>query len=279
MQYARPAELSHAFDLLDKGDWEVLAGGTDYYPALGENTPRTDILDITAISSLRGVTEKTDHWRIGSLTNWTDIATLPLPPAFCALQQAAREVGSRQIQNRATIGGNLCNASPAADGVPALLVVAAAVELASKNGIRTLPLADFICGNRSTALGKNELLTAILLPRTATTGISQFIKLGTRRYLVISMVMTAARLLKGPNGEVMDAAIAVGACSAVAQRLPALENALIGQPCDQALSGLVQPAHFKGLAPIDDIRAPAEYRLWAAEETSRRALIACVENS
>lgn len=277
MQYARPAELKTALELLSKGQWQVLAGGTDFYPALGEDKPSGDILDITAIDALRGVAEKIDHWRIGALTSWSDIIELGLPPCFNALKMAAREVGSKQIQNRATIAGNLCNASPAADGVPPLLILDAEVELTGIGGPRQMPLSEFISGNRKTALASDELLTAIIIPRTSATGISVFNKLGSRRYLVISIVMTAVRLLKGPLGEVMSASVSVGACSAVAQRLPKLENALIGQPFDHALADLVSAEHIGELTPIDDIRGSAKYRKSAAEECLRRALLACVE--
>lgn len=277
MQYARPVELKEALELLDKGRWDILAGGTDFYPALGENKPQNNILDITAIESLRGITEKSDHWRLGAATTWADIAALDLPSSFDALKQAAIEVGSRQIQNRATIAGNLCNASPAADGVPALLVLDAEIELTGTNGIRQMPLSDFIAGNRQTALADDELLTAILIPRMSSTGVSAFHKLGSRRYLVISIVMSAVRLLKGPLGEVMTASVSVGACSAVAQRIPALEQQLIAQPFDQTLSSLVNADQFAHLSPIDDIRAPASYRNWAMQESVRRAILACVE--
>ncbi len=279
MQYAKPSALSKALEILGSGPCDVLAGGTDFYPALGDKKPFRDILDISAIKTLRGITEKADHWRIGTLTTWSDIARLDLPSPFFALQMAAREVGSQQIQNRATIGGNLCNASPAADGVPALLILDAEIELASSAGTRQMPLSDFLSGNRQTALAENELLTAILLPRTGVIGTSSFTKLGARKYMVISMVMTAARLLKGPDDEVMAAAVSVGACSAVAQRMPALEAELIGRPFDNTLADLVQETHFRHLAPIDDIRAPASYRHEAAQEAVRRTILSCVENA
>ena len=276
MQYARPAELKDALKLLTNGHWDILAGGTDFYPALGEDKPKNDILDITAIDSLRGVTEKADHWRIGPLTTWTDIAALDLPSCFDALKQAAIEVGSKQIQNQATIAGNLCNASPAADSVPALLILDAEIELTGANGTRQMPLSEFIAGNRQTELASDELLTAIIIPRMSATGTSAFHKLGSRRYLVISIVMSAVRLLKGPLGEVMTASVSVGACSAVAQRIPALEHALIAQPFDQSLADLISADQFAHLTPIDDIRAPASYRNWAMQESLRRAIRSCV---
>ena len=113
-----------------RGAWRILAGGTDFYPALGAKPLRENVLDINGLAELRGIAETPAHIVIGARTTWTDIVRAPLPPAFDALKQAAREVGSVQIQNAGTVAGNICNASPAADGVPALLVLDAEVELA-----------------------------------------------------------------------------------------------------------------------------------------------------
>lgn len=270
--YAQPTSLAEAVTLLGDGGWTVLAGGTDVYPALGENPLTSPVMDISRLGDLRGIAPAPDGGiRIGALTTWTDIVRASLPPAFRALQQAAREVGSVQIQNRATIAGNLCNASPAADGVPPLLALDARVELASRSGNRTLPLSDFIQGNRKTARDSGELLTFIHVPAAGLQGNSAFFKLGSRRYLVISIAMIAARLAADGNGIITGAAVAVGACSAVAQRLPALESALIGQNL-QAAAGIAAPQHLAALSPIDDVRAPAGYRMDAALEGVRRAL-------
>ena len=270
--YAQPTSLAEAVTLLGDGGWTVLAGGTDVYPALGENPLTSPVMDISRLGDLRGIAPSPDGGiRIGALTTWTDIVRASLPPAFRALQQAAREVGSVQIQNRATIAGNLCNASPAADGVPPLLALDARVELASRSGNRTLPLSDFIQGNRKTARDSGELLTFIHVPAAGLQGNSAFFKLGSRRYLVISIAMIAARLAADGNGIITGAAVAVGACSAVAQRLPALESALIGQNL-QAAAGIAAPQHLAALSPIDDVRAPAGYRMDAALEGVRRAL-------
>jgi CO/xanthine dehydrogenase FAD-binding subunit len=270
--YAQPTSLAEAVTLLGDGGWTVLAGGTDVYPALGENPLTSPVMDISRLGDLRGIAPAPDGGiRIGALTTWTDIVRASLPPAFRALQQAAREVGSVQIQNRATIAGNLCNASPAADGVPPLLALDARVELASRSGNRALPLSDFIQGNRKTARDSGELLTFIHVPAAGLQGNSAFFKLGSRRYLVISIAMIAARLAADGNGIITGAAVAVGACSAVAQRLPALESAIIGQNL-QAAAGIAAPQHLAALSPIDDVRAPAGYRMDAALEGVRRAL-------
>jgi CO/xanthine dehydrogenase FAD-binding subunit len=254
----------------------MLAGGTDFYPALGAKPLRDDVLDIGKLDELRGISEAAEHIVIGARTSWTDIIRANLPPAFDALKQAAREVGSVQIQNRATVAGNLCNASPAADGVPPLMVLDAEVELRSVRGPRTLPLRDFILGNRKTALVAGELLTAIRIPKASTAGKSSFYKLGARRYLVISIAMAAARLVVDRAGNVAQVAIAVGACSAVAMRLTALEEVLAGARLDEGLPGLVRAEFFDGLAPIDDVRGSAAYRRDAAAEIVRRALAAAV---
>jgi CO/xanthine dehydrogenase FAD-binding subunit len=272
--YAQPTSLDEAVSLLAGGGWTVLAGGTDVYPALGEDPVTQPLLDVSRIEALRGITHRPDGAiRIGALTTWTGIVGADLPPAFDALKQAAREVGSVQIQNRATIAGNLCNASPAADGVPPLLVLDAQVELTGASGNRLVALKDFIKGNRQTVRGKDELVTAIHIPATAVDGQSAFFKLGSRRYLVISIAMVAARLVANEDGIVTDAAVAVGACSAVAQRLPKLEAALVGQTL-QIAGDVAEAGHLDVLSPIDDVRAPAAYRMDAALEGVRRALTA-----
>lgn len=209
---------------------------------------------------------------IGAGTTWTELLRADLPPAFDALKLAAREVGSIQIQNRGTVAGNLCNASPAADGVPPLLALDTEIELASSRGRRVLPLSDFIQGNRQTARQPDELLVALRIPRASTAGISHFLKLGARSYLVISIAMVATRLVLDETGRIMEAAIAVGACSAVAQRLRRLETALIGRHAGDEALAAVADWPFDELSPIDDVRASAAYRRRAAAELVRRAL-------
>src|SRR5262249_12973399 len=152
-----------------------------------------------------------------------------LPPLFDGLKLAAREVGGVQIQNAGTLAGNLCNASPAADGVPALLALDAVVELAGPGGERSLPLERFILGPRRTALQTGELATAIRVPKPRGAARSHFLKLGARKYLVISIVMVAATIEVAADGRVAAAKVAVGACSPVAQRLRMLEMRLAGQ--------------------------------------------------
>jgi CO/xanthine dehydrogenase FAD-binding subunit len=261
-RYMRPREFDDALALRAAGA-QIVAGGTDFYP-MRVGRPLYDrdvacVLDLTAVSALRGIAQDEGEYRIGALTSWTEIAEHPLPAQFHCLQSAAREVGGRQIQNRGTIGGNLCNASPAADGVPALMALGAEVELQSHAGSRRLALSDFILGSRKIALRPDEIVSAVLVPKPKGQAHSTFLKLGARRYLVISIVM-AAGYLDVVGSRVTEARIAVGACSPVAQRLPALEQALKGEVAISNLARVVRPEHLAPLSPIDDVRGSADYR-------------------
>jgi CO/xanthine dehydrogenase FAD-binding subunit len=273
--YFRPSTLSDALAALAARATSArlvpLAGGTDHYPARVIETPDEAILDITALPGLRLIEAHPDHWWIPCLTTWTDVVETVLPPVFNGLKQAARQVGGVQIQNVGTLAGNVCNASPAADGVPCLLALEASVALASVAGTRILPLQDFILGPRKTARRPDELLLGLRIPRTVETAQSVFLKLGTRRYLVISIAMVAAVMTRSADGKITEARIAVGSCSATARRLPALETALIGTRGDTMT---ILEEHLAPLAPIDDIRATAGYRRHAAHTLLRRVLAA-----
>lgn len=267
--YARPTSLPEALRLMAAGGWRVLAGGTDLYPSAGTRLDGR-VLDLTALAGLCGISQD-DGLRIGAGTPWADIDAAELPPPARALQQAARVVGGRQVQVAGTIGGNLCNASPAADGVPPLLALGAIVELASASGTRRLPLSGFLTGPRSTALRPDEVLTAVLVPAEALSGRSAFVKLGARSHLVISIAMVAARV-EVAEGRISKVAVAVGACSPVAVRLPLVEAALTGTPVAGALERIAAADVQAALSPIDDPRATASYRREAAVELVRRAV-------
>lgn len=267
--YLRPATLGEAVAALGTGGATVLAGGTDLYPARVGRAIDETLLDISGLAELRGIDATEGGWRFGALATWREVLAADLPPLFDGLKAAAREVGGVQIQNRGTIGGNLCNASPAADGVPNWLALDATVELASPAGSRRLPVAAFVLGNRRTARRADELLVAVHVPRPDRPARGTFRKLGARRYLVISIVMAAAVAEFASDGTVASARIAVGAASEVAQRLPSLEARLIGHHPDPSL---VREEDVASLSPIDDVRATAAYRRDAALTLVRRAI-------
>ncbi|MGH9699628.1 MAG: FAD binding domain-containing protein [Candidatus Acidiferrales bacterium] len=275
--YLRPATLAQAVQWLSESPAQILAGGTDFFPALGEAPARGPVLDVSAIREIREISTGAEFIRIGGGVSWTEVIAAPLPRGFGALQSAAREVGSIQIQNRATVAGNLCNASPAADGVPPLLALDAIVELVSASGIRRVALEDFILDNRKTARRPDEILASVLIPRRWQDASSSFLKLGARRYLVISIVMTAVSIMRDAAGRVADARVAVGSCSAKALRLHALERLLIGKNARPGLSCAASTEHLAGLAPIDDVRSTAVYREEAALTLVRRAIEDCVK--
>ena len=274
--YFKPKNLSDAVALLASSGGQILAGGTDFYPALGEMLPQSDVVDITGLREIRGIAVEQDYVRIGGLTTWTELLRTPLPSCFDGLKAAAREVGSVQIQNRGTIAGNLCNASPAADGVPPLLALDAEIELVSPVGKRQVPLGAFITGNRKTLRRADEILAAVLVPRRVENAASAFLKLGARKYLVISISMVAVLLDMDQSGRIGEARVAVGSCSAVARRLVDLERELVGQSAHDPAAAMVRPEHLSGLSPIDDVRATAEYRSGASAILVRRALQACL---
>jgi CO/xanthine dehydrogenase FAD-binding subunit len=274
--YFRPGTLDEAVHVLAAHGGQILSGGTDFFPALGDRPLPDSVVDVSGISEIKGIMVEAEHFRIGGLTSWSQVIAAPLPRCFGALKSAAREIGSVQIQNRATVAGNLCNASPAADSVPPLLALDAEVELASVAGSRRLPLADFIVGNRKTLRRPDEILIAVIIPRRLDEAASVFLKLGARRYLVISIAMVAAIVKTDGAGIVAVARVAVGSCSATAQRLPALEAALVGAPARIGLGALVSQEHLAPLSPINDVRATASYRNDAARTLIGRALDACV---
>ncbi len=271
--YLRPRSLPDALSALAASRWLVLAGGTDIYPAHVGRPFDEPVLDLSGIGDLRGIDEHADHWRIKALTTWSDLIAAPLPPLFDALKQAAREIGGVQIQNAGTVIGNVCNAAPAADGVPCLLALDAEVALEAADGGRRLSLDAFITGARKTACRPGELVSALILPKPrAPTTLAWFSKLGTRRYLVISIVMIAISLDVDSDGRITAARIAIGACSPVARRLPELEAALRGRTLNSALADVPHENHLAPLTPIDDIRADAAYRREAALTLIRRGL-------
>ena len=270
--YLRPDNLDDALDALQRAPLTVLAGGTDYYPGRVGRPLDDDLLDLTGIAALRGIADEGDRWRIGALATWTDLIRADLPACFDGLKDAAREVGGVQIQNAGTIAGNLCNASPAADGAPNLAALEAEVELSAADGVRRLPVTEFLTGNRTTALGPGEIVTAVLVPKLPDNAASAFLKLGARRYLVISIVMIGIVLV--PDGDTVgDARVAVGACSPVTRRLPALEEGLNGRPLDGRLGAAVSAESVEAvLTPINDVRGSAGYRLDATVAMLRRGL-------
>lgn len=262
--YFRPVRLGEALEIRADRGVAVLAGGTDVYPArtarVGWGDLRhPDVLDISGLAELKGISESDGQLRFGALVTWSELARAALPPAFEGYKAAARQVGGLQVQNRGTLAGNVCTASPAGDGIPCLVALAAEIELSSVGRRRLVPITDFVDGYRHTVCRPDELVTAILVPKPGAAARGGFVKLGARRYLVISIVMAAGVVETDDEGMITNARIAVGACSPVARRLPELESALIGVPLADA-TAIVSQDHFAALQPIDDVRGSGVFR-------------------
>lgn len=270
MTYHNPTDLASALDIAARGAGQIIAGGTDVYPAQTQGVQPAYYLDVTRIPGFSDITQDAGAVRFGAATTWTQIVKADLPPAFDALKQAALEVGSIQIQNAGSIAGNICNASPAADGVPPLLALNAQVEMASaERGSRILPLSDFIQGVRQTALATDELVTGLHIPPVPVGARSAFEKLGSRKYLVISISMVAVVVVCDEEGLITDARVAVGSCSPVATRLAPLEKDVIGK---RPAEIIVTEDHLSPLSPITDVRGSGTYRLDVVAAQCTRAV-------
>ena len=270
--YLRPTSLDEALAALAERPWTMLAGGTDVYPAAVGRPITDDVLDVTGLPSLRAITLADGLVRIPALATWTDLGRADLPLAFDGLKAAARSIGGVQIQNRGTLAGNLCNASPAADGLPNLMALDARVELSSAADRREVPVGEFVVGNRRTVRRPDELVTAILVPEPSATARSTFLKLGSRAYLVISIASVAAVIDVAPDGRVASARIVVGACSEVPARVEPAEARLAGRSASPSLAESIEAVDLAGLAPIDDVRGTAAYRRDVALTLVRRAV-------
>ena len=275
--YYRPEKIDDALKTLSKHKLTIAAGCTDLLPSTQQDNLGDNILDITAVKSLRNIVVENGFRRIGAGVTWADLENYELPKCYDMLKECSLQVGSRQIQNLGTIAGNLCNASPAADGVPCLLSLDASIELSSIYKKRVLKLKDFIKGPRNTDLQDNEMLSTILIPKEAEKGNSTFLKLGARKYLVISIAMIACRIDLKDN-IISDIAVSVGSCSAVAQRLKSLENKLIGRNIkDDLTSDILNFKYEDYLSPIDDIRGTNSYRLKVSKALVKDSIIKTID--
>ncbi len=242
-------------------------------PGARRPTVAAPLLDITAIAGLRGIRRDDRGWTIGATTTWTDVVRADLPPLFDALKAAAREVGGVQIQNTGTVAGNLCNASPAADGTPVLLALGASVVLQSARGERELALDEFVLGSRRTARAADELVVAVRIPARSARARSAFAKLGGRRYL--DDLDQHGRGRRRRRCERRDRRSRRRRRQLLGGRAGACRRsrrACVGVAADADLAGVLEPADLAPLTPIDDLRGSAAYRRDATATLVRRAL-------
>jgi CO/xanthine dehydrogenase FAD-binding subunit len=248
----------------------VLAGGTDVMVELHAGRRQPDrVVDIWRVAELRGIAREGGGLRVGALTTCAELERSPAVASTCdILSAAAREVGAGQIKSRATLGGNLGTASPAADLVPALLAVGAAVRLRSRDAVRDVPIAEFVIGYRSTARRPDELIESVLVPGPLPGERRAFRKVGTRRAQSISKVVIALSL-RIVDGVVTGARAAAGSVADRTILLPGFAAELFGHaPTPERIAAAARRAASEDAAPIDDVRSTALYR----REVLRRVL-------
>jgi CO/xanthine dehydrogenase FAD-binding subunit len=274
LEVVRPRDLAHALKLLHAsladGRLVPLAGGTDLYVYLHAGTQAgTRFLDLSTLEPLKTIRAGRGSVRIGALATFDAIARHPACAAWPMLPQAARVVGAAQIQNRATIGGNIANASPAGDSLPVLLAYDAVVRVASVRGERDIPFAELYTGYRRLAVEPDELIVSVSLPERPEGTIEVLRKVGTRAAQSISKVVFAGVIRRGRGGIVNHARLAWGSVAPTTIRATGAESALMGSLLDPAAVERSLAALDGDIAPIDDIRSDREYRADVA-----RALLA-----
>jgi CO/xanthine dehydrogenase FAD-binding subunit len=275
-----PRSLDAALEALAGAttDTRVLAGGTDLMVEFQIGRTRPDrVVDIWRVDELRGIHADQGGVRIGALTTCAELLRSDALPEI--LVAAADEVGAEQIQNRATLGGNLGTASPAADLNPVLLALAATVRLTSLRGSREVPAGDFLTGYRETVRAPDELIESIWIPPRPTGERRAFRKIGTRRAQSISKVVVALALCIDEDGKLGDVRAAAGSVAERTVLLPALGRELAGRPATpESIDRAARFAATHDCAPIDDVRSTADYRRQALYRVLRSALSDLCEN-
>ena len=263
-QLISPSNLDDALHVLarEEGAWKPFAGGTDLMVLLeAGKLPHTNYVNIWNLPELRGIDVTNEQVTIGALTTYTEVQNDEvMRKEFPMLCQAASETGGLAIQNRGTLGGNIVNASPAADSPPALLVYDAELELISTKGSRTVPYPSFHTGYKQMDMRPDELLRAIRVPRSSKRRTHYYRKIGTRKAQAISKVCFAAAASMNGN-QIEEVRIALGSVAPIPIRCTQTENALRNKAIDAGVVAAAKVALAADISPIDDLRSTRDYRL------------------
>jgi CO/xanthine dehydrogenase FAD-binding subunit len=278
--YHRPSTLTEACATLAGGGARLLAGGTDLIPQLREGRREAArIVDLKRLPECVAIDLRADGGlTIGAAVPASVVGRHPLVrERYPALAAAAHMIGSHQVQNRASLGGNICNAAPSADAVPPLIVLGAEVEIVSGEGRRTVPLETIFAGPGRTTLAAGELLVTIRLPAPQADTASHYIRFTPRREMDIAAAGVAARIVCDDVGVIVDARIALASVAPTPIRAIAAEQTLSGQRLDDAEIEAAALAAMGEARPISDTRASAEYRRELVRVLTRRVLVHCRE--
>ena len=283
MRYEAPDSLEGAVALLAgaKGETRVLAGGTDLLVQMRADILDPDlIVDIKKIPETRAITEEKGGWRIGAAVTGAELKEHPrLKKVWPGVIEAANLIGSTQIQGRATMGGNLCNGSPAADSVPALIAAGALATLVGPNGKRDLPVEDVMLGPRKLALQKGEIVASFLLPPRPPRSSDAYLRVIPRTEMDIAVVGAGVSVTVDSAGAVTAARVSLGAVAARVLLVAEAAQAIIGSRLDKPAQDRLEAAARAACRPIDDKRGTVEFRIQVAGVLARRAALIALDRA
>lgn len=277
--YHAPQTVADAVAMLAKGRARVLAGGSDLIPQVRERRRQVDrVVDLKKIPELTGIERTADGgWRIGAAVS---VGRLGREPQFAATQAAllesARLIGSLQVQNRASIGGNLCNAAPSADAVPLMISLGLSAEIAGPNGRRTVAVEAIPTGPGRTSLAADEILVALLVPAMAPRSGAKYLRFTPRREMDIAIAGVGGYLVLGGDGAIVSARLTLASVGPTPVRALAAETSLAGKRASAAVFAAAGEAAAAEAKPISDARGSAEYRRELVTVLTRRVLADCV---
>jgi carbon-monoxide dehydrogenase medium subunit len=283
MRYEAPATLEQAATMLAgaQGDVRVLAGGTDLLVQMRYDILDPElIVDIKKIPETRSVTEEKGGFRVGAAVTGAELKEHPkLKKAWPGVVEAANLIGSTQVQGRATLGGNLCNGSPAADSVPALIAAGAVASIVGPKGRRELPVEDVMLGPRKLALQKGELIASFFLPPRPKGSSDAYLRFIPRTEMDIAVVGAGVSLTIDDGGRVTAARVSLGAVAPRVLLVAAAAQAIVGSTLDQAAQERLEAAARAACRPIDDKRGTVEFRTQVAGVLTRRAALIALERA
>ena len=283
MQYEAPESLEGVVALLAgaKGEARVLAGGTDLLVQMrGDMVDPELIVDIKGIRETRTVTEERGGWRIGAAVTGAELKEHKrLKQAWPGVVEAANLIGSTQVQGRATMGGNLCNGSPAADSVPALIAAGAVATLAGPKSRRDLPVEDVMLGPRKLALTKGEIVVSFLLPPRPPRSGDAYLRFIPRTEMDIAVVGAGVSMTLDGGGIITAARVSLGAVAPRVLLVQEAARAIIGSRLDRAAQERLEAAARAACRPIDDKRGTIEFRIDVAAVLARRAALIALDRA
>jgi CO/xanthine dehydrogenase FAD-binding subunit len=283
MRYEAPETLDAAVGLLagESGQVKVLAGGTDVLVQIHADMIDLDlIVDIKKIPEMREIVEEDGAWRFGAAVTGKEMMdNAAFNKAWPGVMDGVRLIGSVQVRGRATVGGNLCNASPAADGVPPMIAARAVAIIVGPNGRREIPVEDVAIAPGKTSLEPGEIVVSFQLPKRAPNSGDAYLRFTPRTEMDIAVVGCGINLTLDDKGICTDARVSLGAVAARALLVDEAAKALIGTPVDAAALENLAAAASAACKPIDDKRGTIEYRTEVAGVLAQRAAVIALERA